>query len=351
MKNLDPQPRNILARAPNWLGDNLFTFPAVQKIRKLFPEARITVCVKEGYASLWALVEEVDNVIPFDFRGGLKTLKAKRAFARKVREGGFDLVVIFPRSFESALWMRVAGVPRRWGYREDGRSLLLTHPVKPPHGYRKMHRMDYFYHLLDSQGGAEPAPPACLRISRELRNWAMDFVRSETGVTDFDRLVGLSPHSTGGFVKDWPVENMAALARTVVQEKGATVLLFGDHWEADYNRECVEEPAGAGVFNLGGKTDLKQLAAVMSLCRVYVANDSGPAHLAAALGVPLISMFGASDPEATAPRGEHVRVIFKGVPCSPCLKKECPSDFSCMTSITLEEVMALLRELWDVRVP
>jgi heptosyltransferase II len=337
--------REILVRAPNWVGDNIFAIPAVQRLKREFPAARLTVLAARGPAPLWELAEGVDGVIPFELRGGLWDLPKKRRLIRRLRSRRFDLAVIFPRSFESALWVRLAGIPRRWGYGEEGRSFLLTRPARSARGYRRTPRIDYYYRLLDGGGGDAAAAPARLFISPDLRRRALDLLK-EAGIEPEERLLaGFHPRASYGPAKCWPPENFARLARLLAEKRKAVILLFGTEKE----RELLEEiaaGAGEGTVNLAGRTDLETLAALISLCRVLVANDSGPLHLAAALGVPVVGLYGSTDPQATGPRGEKTRVIYKGVDCSPCLLRVCPKDFSCMTKIKPQEVLAAVEELW-----
>lgn len=339
---------NILVKTPNWVGDNIFTLPAVRELRMKYPRAHLTVLVKSGLEPLWEIVPEVDEVVSYDFSGGGGKLRRKWELIKRLRKGKYHLAVVFPRSFESALWMRLAGIERRWGYQAEGRSWLLTRATRSPRGYRRTHRIDYYYHLLDNAESDLAAPPPELELAPELLSRAREFIRRETGRKGLEPLVGLHPRASHGPAKCWPPEYYARLARLLVKEKEATVLVFGQ----EHEREMVQSIVRSGsprAFNLAGKTDLKQLAALIKLCRVLVANDTGPLHLAAALGVPVVGIFGSSDPEATGPRGRFARVIYKNLPCGPCLKRFCPTDFLCMTSITPEEVIRTIEELWNVK--
>ncbi len=336
---MKPNPKNILIRVPNWVGDNIFTLPAVHLLREIFPEAHLSVLVQRGLGPLWEIVPEIDEVITYDLNGGWRDLKRKWNLIRKLRRFRFDLAVVFPRSFESALWMRLAGIPERWGYAEEGRSLLLTRAVSSPRRYRDTPRIDYYYHLIDNAESDKPAPPAVLRLSPELIDRAGKQLRNLAGNDPEQLLIGFHPRSSYGPAKCWPGRKFSRLAELLAKKHGVTILLFGSENEHDILQEIVENAGVGGVINLAGKTDLKESAALISLCRIFVANDSGPLHLAAALEVPVIGLYGSTDPRATGPRGDKVRVIYKGVECSPCLLRECPTDFKCMEEITPEEVM------------
>ncbi len=329
---------NILIRVPNWVGDNIFTLPAAHLLRESFPDARIAVLVRRGLGSLWEIVPEIDEVITYEFKGGWRDLKQKWDLVKMLRHRQFDLAVVFPRSFESALWMRLAGIPARWGYAEEGRSLLLTRAVSSPRRYRDTPRVDYYYHLIDNGESDSSAPPAVIKLSPELIGQTEELLRNAGVHNRGDILVGFHPLSSYGPAKCWPGRKFSRLAEILVKNREAMVLLFGSENERELLQE-IADAAGDGVINLAGKTDLKESAALISLCRVFVANDSGPLHLAAALEVPVIGLYGSTDPEATGPRGKKVRVIYKDVDCSPCLLRECPTDFKCMEEITPEEVM------------
>ncbi len=337
--------REILVRGPNWVGDNIFAVPAVQRLKREFPSARLTVLAAKGLAPIWELVEGVDEVLPFDLRGGFKDLGGKRELIRRLKRRDFDLAVIFPRSFESAFWIRLAGIPRRWGYAEEGRSFLLTRRARSERGYRRTPRIDYYYRLLDGGRGESEAAPARLLIGPDLRERAREILRSAGVDPAVGPLAGIHPRASYGPAKCWPPENFARLARLLGERKKASVLLFGSEKEREL-LEGIAARAGAAAVNLAGRTDLRTLAALISFCRVFIANDSGPLHLAAALRVPVIGLYGSTDPEATGPRGEKARVIYQGVDCSPCLRRVCPTDFSCMETITPEEVMSAVEELW-----
>ena len=326
------------------MGDNVFTLPAVQSLKKRFPRARLTVLVRAGIASLWEMVEEVDEVIGYDLKGGLKDLKGKMKLIKELRRRSFDLAVIFPRSFESALWPCLARIPHRWGYVEEARGWLLTRPVRSARGYRSTHRVDYYYQLLEGEKGGTPSPR--LKVNEKLLEDARRLLSRKTSRRQWSSLVGLHPKSSYGPAKCWPLENYTRLARQLIREKQALVLIFGGKEEREAARQLASA-AGEGVINLAGETDLPLLAALSYLCRLVVANDSGPLHLAAAVGTPVIGLFGSTDPRATGPRGRWARIIYKNVACGPCFRRVCPTDLKCLTRITPEEVMVVAEELWE----
>ena len=336
----------ILIREPNWVGDNIFTLPAVRELRRRYPRAYLAVMTRVSIAPLWRLIGDIDEVIPFNFRGGLRDRKAKREMVGILREKHFDLAVIFPRSFESAWLVFRARISRRWGYRADLRSFLLTRSPDCPSGYRHMHRADYYYRLLPGGAESASAPLARIEISPDLRDRALAIIKGEDPGIDEHKLVGFHPWASYGPAKCWPADRFAFLGKMLVEKSKMKVLIFGGPSDRRPS-EQLARAIGKGAINLAGKSDLDELAGLISLCRGFVANDSGPLHLGAALDIPVIGLFGSSDPAATAPRGEKVRTIFKDIPCSPCLKAVCPTDFRCMTSITSEDVYSQLKHLME----
>ncbi len=343
---MDYSPGKILIKEPNWLGDNVFTLPAVQALKRLYPRAGLTVLVRAGIAPLWKMVEAVDEVIGYELRGGGKDLRGKAKLLGDLRRRRFDLAVIFPRSFESALWTWLARIPRRWGYAEEGRGWLLTRRARSARAYRSTHRVDYYHQIVEELPGEVPVPR--LNVSERFRKDARRLLADVSGGREWPLLVGLHPKSSYGPAKCWPLENYARLARRLVREKGAQVLVFGGEGERE-DAQKLASSAGKGVISLAGETDLILLAALSSLCRLVVANDSGPLHLAAAVGTPVIGLFGSTDPRATAPRGREARVIYKNVSCGPCLLRVCPTDLKCLTRITPDEVMVVAEELWQAK--
>jgi len=340
--------RAILVREPNWVGDNIFTLPAVRELKKRFPAAAISIVTRPGIVPFWQLVPEVDRIFSAPERGGLRDLSGKLRLIRKLRRERFDLAVVFPRSFESALLARLAGARERWGYAEEGRSPLLTRRARCPRGYRHTHRIDYYYRLLDGGRGETPAPREILSIPGALSARAGKLLQEEFGPPDGSPLIGFHPRASHGPAKCWPLEHFQELGGRLARERGARIAVFGTAVE----NELVERVVAAGgdrVRSYAGKTSLGELAALLAACDVVVANDTGPLHLAAAVGTPVVALFGSSDPAATAPRGERVTVMFRGLSCSPCLRQVCPEDTACLRDISPREVYERVVELLPER--
>ncbi len=333
----------ILIKAPNWLGDCVFAAPAAGKLKADHPAARISVLAKDSLAPFWELVPGVDAVIGYEKRRGWAGLRAAAATVAGLRRERYDLAVIFPRSFSSALWCFTAGIAERRGYAAEGRRLLLNRVVEPKTDYRQTPRVDYYYALVGDPGKDRPRPR--LEIPEREIEEARDQLRRLVGSDRIENPVGLHPGGYYGSAKRWPVEHFSRLARRLARS-GRTVLVFGGQGDRETAGKIVSG-APSGVWSLAGETGLKRLAALLKLCRVVVANDSGPLHLAAAVETAVVGLFGSTNPVATGPRGKAVRVIYRGLPCSPCLLRTCPKGLECMVSIGVEEVMAAVEELWN----
>jgi heptosyltransferase-2 len=342
-------PPSTLVRLPNWLGDIVMALPAWHAVR-VWPEAgRLTVAVPASLAPVARLIEGVDEVLPLASAGTAWGATFASDVAR-VREGGFDRALLFTNSVGSAWMARRAGVPQRWGFRGEGRRLLLTRGVSR-RSARAVggHHARYYLRLVESLG----IPVADERLDARARfvidertAHAADGLLAEHGVAPGTPLIGFAPGAAYGAAKRWPPDYVARLAYALVQRSGVACVLLG----APADREtgaAIESAFGAltrgragawPLVNAIGKTDVTCLAGVLARCRVAVSNDSGAMHVAAAVGTHVIVPFGPTDPRATAPLGPHT-VLTADVFCRPCHLRTCPIDHRCMRRIGPERVM------------
>jgi len=326
--------RRLLVRAPNWLGDAVLSLPALRDLRRNFPAARVEVLARPRVAGLYEAVEEVDGVgTSADFRGDV-------AAAR----GGFDAAVLFPNSFGSALALRVAGIAERWGYATDGRAWLLTRRARVPRAVRGRSQVYYYRAMLGAIGLRVTATPdASIRCPPAWCERAAALLGDEASAGPW---IGLSPGAFFGAAKRWLPERYAAAADLVARRLGAGVVILGAAAERAIG-EAIASAMRGPVRVLCGETGFPELLGVLSRLRVLLSNDSGPMHLAAALGVPVVAVFGPTDWRETAPVGPGAwRLVREPVHCSPCLLRECPIDHRCMRRVTAarvaEEAQALL---------
>jgi lipopolysaccharide heptosyltransferase II len=369
------EPANLLVRGVNWLGDAVMTMPAIQRLRERFPQAQITLLTNEKLADLWQQQPGINRIVAFGHGDNPWSV------AQRLRGSGFDAALVLPNSPRSALEVWLARIPHRIGYAGKWRTWLLTRPLKYPadrsrlrrRGVREIRRLiregnrpramtrptshvhqmhDYLY--LTAALGANPAPlPPQLELNADEIEATAAFLSEiqrgknlACGGHDIVWL-GLNPSTAYGPAKRWPAKSFAEVVREVSRRVPNGVwLTFGTG--ADW--EICEQVAGRGegrIINLAGKTSLRQLMGLLKKCRLLLTNDSGPMHVAAALGTPVIVPFGSTSPELTAPGqpgDPHHYLLTSAAPCAPCFRRTCPIDFRCMTGIPVERVVTAVLE-------
>jgi heptosyltransferase-2 len=321
------------------------SLPALRAIRGRFPEAHIAVQAMPWVAELYVRETFANEVIRYTARRDWRDWSGRRYAARELRERGFDCAILLTNSFDSALVAWMAGIPRRIGYARDARGLLLTDPVTPPkRGEISRHERSYYLELLQRVGlvaGAGPMDKSGdLSYSQEAR--AAGERRFEAaGVTG--AVIGVSPGAAYGSAKRWLPERFAEAAARVAGETGATVVLFGSPDERPVCEVVAQRVAelGGTAQNFAGQTKLSEFIEMAAACRLFLTNDSGAMHVASALGVPTVAVFGATDHEATGPVGVRAVVVREPVDCSPCLLRECPIDHRCMKAVSVEQVASV----------
>lgn len=361
-------PGNILVRGVNWLGDAVMSTPALLRLRECFPAARIALLSPEKLADLWLQHPAVDAVY------SIGPDEQPWHIGRQLRRERFDLGLILPNSPRSALELWLARVPVRVGYRRPWRNWFLTHAVAPWNGEVKMrkrtaaevarrhrasaadpashrlvrgaaspaHQLHLYLHLVAAVGAsAEPCTPAlCLsegeRLSARATLQRLGGPFPEADQTWF----ALNAGAEYGPAKRWPLERFAAVAGEICRQQGGRWLVLGGPKDLELARAlCARVP---GAVSLAGRTNLRELMQVLSLCRVLLTNDSGPAHVAAALGVPVVAIFGSTAPGLTAPGlpgDPRHRILQATVPCTPCFRRDCPIGLPCMEGITVAAVL------------
>lgn len=330
----------IAVRMPNWLGDAVLALPALHSLRQAFPDADIQAVTRGWGADLFSDHPSVDGVVPLPEARDLKALRTAGSGLKKL---DIDLGILLTNSFSSAFLFYVAGIPARWGYARDGRGLLLTRAVPYKTPDTVLHQSDYYLHLLKALD-IEPSGFGPGLVTTE-EDWAWAAAALENGGhASGVPLVVFSPGAAYGPAKKWPAERFAALARKLRDEAGASVAVVGDAGDTETASLILEALGGCGL-DLTGRTTLRRLIAVIRRARVFVTNDSGPMHIADALGVPIVALFGPTNPTATGPRRGPSVILKKEVPCWPCLYRSCPYDHRCMTRIAVEDAFEACRRL------
>jgi heptosyltransferase-2 len=362
-----------LGRGTNWLGDAVMTTPALMRLRERFPEAHITLLTLEKLGDLWINHPAINKTIPF--------APGENVFLTgiKLRAGKYDLALVFPNSPRSALEVWLAGIPQRIGCARPWRNWFLTTRVAPRPDAVKMrkltvaeirrlvaadvsrqtdrndraftsaataHQIHEYLHLVAALGAnPEPMPPQLVVTPDEI-----EAVKTKFGLNVSGRMIfGLNPGAEYGPAKRWPVEKFIFAAQQIQQRTSCTWILFGSKADvaiASRIESAISSPSTA-MWNLAGKTGLRELMALLKLCRVLLTNDSGPMHVAAALGTPVVVPFGSTSPELTGPGlpgDARNRLLKSDAPCAPCFLRECPIDFRCMNGITVERVVEAVLE-------
>ncbi len=372
-------PRRILVRGVNWLGDAVMTTPALHRLREAQPQACITLLTHEKLKDLWLQHPDIGAVLTF--RRGESVLSV----ARRLREQLFDVALILPNSPRSALEAWLARIPHRIGYSRPWRNGFLTQAIPPrperlemrkrsaseirrlvaaavsavpignrpvPSAHPQAHQMHEYLHLVAALGGdPDPVPPFLYVTADEV-----EVVRRQFGLEAARRWLGLIPGAEYGPAKRWPKEHFIAAAGELQRRVDCGIAIFGSQADMPLARE-IESAIGhpqSPVRNLAGRTTLRELCAALKVCDAALTNDTGPMHVAAAVGTPVVAPFGSTAPELTGPGlpGEpRHRPLQSDAPCSPCFRRECPIDFRCLNGLTVPRVVAAVREVLAAREP
>ncbi len=336
--------KRILIRATNWVGDAVMTLPALEAVKDNFPSAFITVLAKPWVEPIFRKHLAVDRILTFKKgEGALTGVGEMIRTIRLIRKGRFDLAILFQNAFEAALLAYMGGVKYRIGYGTDGRGFLLTHKIIPSDEVLKIHQSAYYLSILRSMDWEAKDRNPAIHVSQEDKDSA-DRILGIAGIKERDLLVGLSPGAIFGSAKRWPPERFAEIGDRAVEEWGAKVLVFGSGKEKEVCSHVCSSMVHQSV-NLCGRTSLNVVMGLISRCLFFATNDSGLMHIAAALNVPTVAIFGPTDHVSTGPLGLRTMIVKHNIECAPCLKSECPTDHRCMLKIGSEEVWEAMERL------
>lgn len=342
---IDPSDiRRILVRQVNWVGDAVLTLPAIEALGRRYPGAEIVLLARAWVGGLFVGHPIVDRTVELRPAGLRHSIFGRWHLARSLSRERFDLAVLFPNSFDAALVPWLAGIPRRVGYSTDGRGWMLTDAVQERSTPSRPHQVEWYLAIVRALGADGPSVPR-LSVPAEAQKKAGQTLRDH-GVEETEPIVAVNPGSIYGSAKRWPAARFAGVADALVASRGVRILLIGSEGERPV-LEQVARSMRSPVVNLAGRTDLSALMGLLAKARLLVSNDTGAMHVAAAVGTPVLAIFGPTDAEATGPVGQSTRLLRQPVPCSPCLLRECPIDHRCMTRISVEQVLGEAIALLD----
>ena len=369
----------ILVRGVNWIGDAVMTLPALKALRKAYPESKITLLAKPSVAAIFEKDPSIDEIILYEerFQGPI----GKLILSQRLREKHFSRAILLQNAFDAVLIALLAGIPQRMGYNRDRRGFLLTKAIPFSDDDRKMHHVDYYLNLLRALGISAENTQPWIHLSLDERLKARD------ALSQLKRpILGINPGAAYGSAKRWLPERFAEVAFWFINDTGGSVILFGGKSEEGVSQEIEKmvegrkskpawtlrrqssgkregrglddttlatriasiqsEDVNNSLLNLAGETSLRELISVISECDVFLSNDSGPMHVAYAVGTPLVALFGSTDPGLTGPAGEGSMVIQHPLSCSPCFERTCKeSDMRCMYAITSDEVFLAIKKM------
>lgn len=326
----------IMVRATNWVGDAIMALPALRAVREKCRQSSISIVARPYVADIYRGQGICDEFIPYDPKGQHKGWRGRELLAANLRARKFDVAFLLQNAFDAAWMAWRAGIPERIGYARDARSLFLTKAIPVPHpGEIPTHEKFYYLELLRRAGWIAALPSIdqiTLQVSYAQKRFAADTLLN-AGARPSALRLAIGAGASYGSAKCWSPDRFAEFANHFQSEKDADVILFGTPGEL-----AVSEAIVAGMrrkpVNLTGKTSISELPALLSECHLFLGNDSGAMHVAASVGLPVVAVFGPTDPEGTAPVTPRRTIVQQKPYCSPCFLKRCPTDHRCMTAVT-----------------
>ncbi len=309
--------------------------PILSDLRTKYPKARITAMCRAPICDLLKEDPLVDELFCFSKASSFSRRNNKKGIIEKLRHGNYDLGVLLTHSLSSAWWLWQGGVKTRLGYDCNGRRFLLNQQVPLPQNLEKQHLVVTYKMLLEPLGiPLSKTKPRLFLSDHEVS--AARMLLEQHGVSSQSTLIGINPGATYGSAKCWLPERFREVAERLLEDPSAYLIFFGDGPTAPLVKEICQG-LGPRVINLAGLTSLREVAALISLCGVLLTNDSGPMHMADALGTKIVALFGSTNEVVTGPYSTG-KVIHKHVECAPCYQRTCPIDFRCMKRIESDEV-------------
>ena len=330
----------IIIRSVNWIGDAVMTTPAIVQLAKNFPHAKITIVGKEWTRDVFIGNPFIDDIVtcnPKNFFEYIRVIK-------KLRKERFDIGIAFPNSFSSALFLFLTGAKHRVGYKTNCRDFLLNISTQRTKEIEfSALRIDYFINIVGLIGKRPANRKLVLNISEHGKAFAKRFLK-ENKINRADTIIGFNPGTAYGKAKCWPVKKYAELGKKLIKAYNVKLILFGSLHEQNIINVLAKRLRNKCVI-AAGKTTLQENIGLINKCKIFVAGDTGPLHIASALTVPTLAIFGPTNPDTVTIPSEKLRVIYKKVSCSPCFLRECPNAHICMEKISVEEVFTEISKM------
>jgi heptosyltransferase-2 len=335
--------KRILIVAPNWIGDAVLSLPVVDGCARFWPEADLTVLARAGVAELFEARKAAVRTVGYQRGNGPHRIGNLFGLGWRLRQEKFNLALLLPNSLSSAMVTWLAGVPERLGYSTDGRGWLLTNRLPDRRKERGLHQVDYYLGLLRSVGASRVDRIPKLQLKEKCIEMGLTLL-GDMGIDKWERLIGVHPGAAYGETKRWFPERFGAVLKRL-QKSGRRILLLGGPGEQLIAKQIsmvMERPP----IDFVGKTTVAEALALVSMCALFLSNDSGLMHVAAALNIPQVALFGSTDPQKTAPLNDRAVVIHpEQVSCTPCFQRSCPEDLECMKAISVDEVATAAEQL------
>ncbi len=334
--------RKIIIHSSNWVGDTVMSLPAIKQVRKAYTRAHITILIKENIAPLFQGRDLADEVLHLPSGKGMAKLKAEMGLRKRIKQNGYDLAILFPNSFGSALRLFGCGIKKRIGYANEGRGILLTKTVKRTPQILSQHMTEYYMNILNLIGIKADDTTIDLKLPPEAEQFADDFL-SKNRKRPEAKLFAFGIGSANNPNKMWSPKHYKRLAMKLSESYDAEVVLI-----CSPDEYSIAEEISKGLYHkpIIPHGNLIENSAVISRCDGFVGNDSGAMHLSSALGIPTIGLFFATSPQNNFPLGENAHYIEKQIPSSYIKKKLTKKEADILSRlISPEEVIKKMKKI------
>ena len=342
--------QSILIIAPNWIGDAVSTQPLLANLKALYPNSKIDVLASRWVAPIYRACPQVYEVIEAKFEHKKLQWNLRKQLAKEIEARNYQACFVLPNSFKSALIPWLANIPFRIGYRGELRFGLINLALDNPRKINRPPMVEHYLALSELLKDDSSLPFGKLTPRLDVSSSAKQSVEKKLQDANIhsESIYVICPGAEYGPSKRWPSEHFAVLAQNLIaQNSNNQIILLGSKSDHALAQEITAQAKQVGnIHNWCGNTSLDEAIALIGMSKAVVSNDSGLMHVAAALQIPQVAIFGSSDPAHTPPLSDKAQVIWLNMPCSPCHKRICPlGHLRCLKDILPEQVLATLNTL------